>query len=211
VEEVEYHSRLSKVGMGRPRARLFATFAFATAAATWLGFITFILFLILRGVFGLINDVSAILLALVQLPVALGARALLRVRFPRLSSAAAILGVSASVMGAIGLGSLVFKPFIPWNFPEPYPGAGAYGLGIIGPGVGGLWQILVGLLSLRSGALPRTVGRLCLLAGIGYVAVWAGFTTGGVSSPVGAVGGLLALIAGPLWLIGLGRKFNSMA
>ena len=193
------------------RARTFATFAFAAAAATWLGFLTFVLFLVFRGAFGPVNDASGVLLASVQIPVVIGVHQLLRNSSPRWSIVAATLGVIGSAMGVIGLGSLLLKSLIPWDFPEPYAGAGAYGLGILGPGVGGLWQVLVALITLASGGLGKRVGWLCLLAGLGYVLVTSGFTTGGVSSPIGSIGGVLALITGPLWLIGLGRKFRSIA
>ena len=185
-------------------------YAYAAGVAFILAIVFIALFFAVGQPWGSLNDLSFAIWAILQIPVALA----LDRRFRAKSSALNRLAVGIAVLGflllAVSSVLIILHALGIVQFFQFQPGTGPYGAGFVAFVLAGLWLVLVGLLSRRSGALPATSAWLAILAGIGNIVSIVLFALIGLSAPpvVFAVGGiayLLVLIAYPVWIFWVGR------
>ncbi len=172
--------------------------ALIAAAATVVGAVTLVLFFSKGGRWGLLNDVSSIVMMLAKIPVL---AYLATVTDPYLAPGVAMVVAGIGLLGMVGAsvsqGLLVarvrtYQELLPWTL-----GFGA---------VVGIWYVLIGITGTRSG-LPDILVLLALAAGAGYVATNYGFWRGNERHPVSVAGGIVALIASTVFLVWVGISF----
>ncbi len=171
--------------------------AFVSAGATIFGFVTLITFFMVGDPFGIMNDVSSIIIVLTALPVLFALHQLHRSAAPTGSLVALIIGVIAALSAAVF--QIIFIVT-----------RKTYGDSVtLSYGIFGLSLVIYGYLALTDKTLPRGLAWFGIVAGIGYVLVIAGFILGGENHPLTYVGGLAAIIGYPTWAIWLGRQLLS--
>jgi hypothetical protein len=181
-----------------------------------IGFVSLMLFFIVGGPFGTLNDLSAVPVALLLIPLVLSLYRLHVADHPALSLLAALAGAAGFGLTAVGSALLVAGRI---DFEQSLlPGVG--GLGLIG-----LWMWLNCAMGLADHSLPRLLGWTGLLIGVPLsLLLPAVFQTGNIADLMAASAGQTAsagsisplanllLTAGficyaglPLWFIGAGR------
>jgi len=148
---------------------IYGWFAYLSAAATILTFITGILFFSIGKPFGKINDISSVFQVLFMIPLAIILARTLPARYLTLGLIAAIIGVSGMILSTIGQSLLVFGRIDFQGSLKFFPAGGAIGI----------WLIFVCLLGTGSGLLPPFFTWIGILAGIGYLVTVIGFPYSG--------------------------------
>src|SRR4030067_1347664 len=141
--------------------------AYVSAAATIFGFVTLITFFIVGDPFGIMNDVSSVVIVLSALPILFSLYQLHRSAAPTGSPIALIIGVIA------GLSAAVYQ-IIFIITRKTYGDSVTLSYGIFG-----LSLVIYGYLALTDKMLPPGLALLSIVAGIGYVLVITGFILGG--------------------------------
>jgi hypothetical protein len=173
--------------------------AYVSAAANILGFVTLIAFFAVGEPFGVINDLTTIILALSMVLLAFVLHELHQRTAPRLSFGAFVIGVLAMLSAAV-LQTLFVLGSI--NF-------GLTAVAVpVAVGVIGVWLEINSYIGPSSGTLPRGLIWVGIVAGGGYVLAIVGFLLGG-QHPLAAVGGLTAVICYPIWAVWFGRLLLS--
>jgi hypothetical protein len=174
--------------------------AYVSAAANILGFVTLIAFFALGEPFGVINDLTTVILGLSMVPLAFVLHKLHRRAAPRLSFGAFVIGVLAMISAVVLQALLVL-------------GLVEIGLTLVAVPVAfsviGVWLVLNSYLGHSSRTLPSGLIWAGIVAGGAFVLVIVGFILGGQQHPLAAVGGLTAVICYPVWAIWLGRLLLS--
>jgi hypothetical protein len=174
--------------------------AYVSAAANILGFVTLIAFFAVGEPFGVINDLTTVILALSMVPLAFVLHRLHQRTAPRLSVGAFVFGIFAMVSAAVLQALLVL-------------GRVRFELTLVAVpvafGVIGLWLVLNSYLGRNSGTLPSGLIWIGIIAGSALVLVLVGVLLGGPQHPLAAVGGLTAVICYPVWAIWFGRLLIS--
>lgn len=179
----------------------YAWFAYLSAAATVVTFITGILFFTIGKPFGKINDISSVFQVLFMIPLAYILARMLPARYLSLGMIAGIIGVVGMFTSAIGQSLLVFGRIDFQGSLKFFPAGGAIGI----------WLISISLLGNTSGLLPRLYIWLGILAGIGYLLTVIGFLRGGQESTLFYSGAFILGICYPIWGIWLGRLLSTGA
>lgn len=169
-----------------------------SAGATIFGFVTLITFFIVGDPFGIMNDVSSVLIVLSALPVLFALHQLHRSAAPTGSLIALIIGVLGGLSAAIFATITIITRKTTYGDPVS-----------LSYGVFGLSLVLYGCLALTDKLLPRGLAWFGIVAGIGYILVITGFILGGENHPLTYIGGLAAIIGYPTWAIWLGRRLLS--
>jgi hypothetical protein len=170
--------------------------AFSSAAANILGFVTLVAFFAVGEPFGVINDLTTVILALSMVPLAFVLHELHRRAAPRLSFGAFVIGVVAMVSAA-ALSALLVLGLVGVELTLV---ASPIAFGVIG-----VWLVLNSYLGRSSGTLPSGLIRVGIVAGAAFVLVIVGFLLGGQQHPLAAVGGLTAVICYPIWAVWFSR------
>jgi hypothetical protein len=174
--------------------------AYVSAAANILGFVTLIAFFAVGEPFGVINDLTTVVLALSMVPLAFVLHELHRRAAPTLSFGAFVFGIFAMV-GAAVLQALLVLGLVSFELTlVAVPVAFA---------VIGLWLGLNSYLGRNSGTLPSGLIWIGIIAGAALVLVLVGILLGGPQHPLAAVGGLTAVICYPVWAVWFGRLLLS--
>ena len=176
--------------------------AFLSAAATIGTAITGILFFVLGGRFGPINDAVSVLQMLVMLPVAAGLYLVIRRSDPGLALVATVPGVLGMLVAALLQALLVVRVV---QYEQTIGAVLAAGGGI------GLWLVLANILALVGSALPVGLAICGIVAGVGYVLLAVGFRIGGQEHPLSYAGAGAMLVGYTVWAIWLGYLFASGA
>jgi hypothetical protein len=174
--------------------------AYLSAAANILGFGTLIAFFAVGEPFGVINDLTTVILALTMVPLAFALHKLHRRAAPRLSVGAFLIGVLAMVAAA-ALSTLLVLGLVGVELTLV---ASPLAFGVIG-----VWLVLHSYLGRSSGTLPSGLVWVGIVAGAAFVIVIVGFLLGGQQHPLAAVGGLTAVICYPVWAVWFGRLLLS--
>ncbi len=174
--------------------------AYVSAAANILGFVTLIAFFAVGEPFGVINDLTTIILALSMVPLAFVLHKLHRRAAPRLSFGAFVIGVLAMATTA-ALSALLVLGLVEVELTLV---ASPVAFGVIG-----VWLVLNSYLGRSSGTLPKGLVWVGIVAGGAFVLVIIGFLLGGPQHPLAAVGGLTAVICYPVWAVWFGRLLLS--
>lgn len=170
--------------------------ALANAVLNIAGLVALILFFVLGGFWGPVNDVLSVLWALTYLPILAGLYLLTRPTNPMLSLAALVVGVGAALGFAL-LQSLLVAGQL--SFEQSVIMVTTVG------GVLGLAVLADGLLARVGALLPAGLSWLMVAYGVGFIVAAAGFRAGGWENPLSALGYLVGVIAGLGWTIWLGR------
>ncbi len=174
--------------------------AYVSAAANILGFVTLIAFFAVGEPFGVINDLTTVILGLSMVPLAFVLHKLHRRAAPRLSFGAFVIGVLAMVSAA-ALSALLVLRLVSFELTLV---AVPVAFGVIG-----VWLVLNSYLGRNSGTLPSGLIWIGIIAGSALVLVLVGVLLGGPQHPLAAVGGLTAVICYPVWAIWFGRLLIS--
>jgi hypothetical protein len=177
--------------------------AYVTAVADIIGFVSLFLFFAIGGPAGFINDIASVFLSLSLILPALAWHHLHRSLFPRLSLVNLAIGIIAMFTAAILQAALVVGKVEFEQSLRPVLAANA---------VIGLWFAANGLLASRGsreGTVPRGLGWVSLVTGIGLILIIVGFWIGGESHPFTAVGGLVAFAGMLTWAIWFGKLLIS--
>jgi hypothetical protein len=174
--------------------------AYSSAAANIFGFVTLIAFFAVGEPFGVINDLTTVILALSMVPLAFVLHKLHQRTAPRLSFGAFVIGVLAMVSAAV-LQALLVLRLVKFELTLV---AVPVAFGVIG-----VWLVLNSYFGRSSGILPKGLIRVGIIAGAAYVLVIVGFLLGGQQHPLAAVGGLTAVICYPIWAVWFGRLLLS--
>lgn len=176
-------------------AALAGTSALVAAVATVVGAITLVLFFAKGGLWGLLNDISSIVLMLATVPVLVF---LARFSEPALAPGVALVVAGIGLVGMLGTsvsqGLLVarvrtYQQLLPWTL----------GLGA----VVGAWYVLIGITG-RIAGMPELMAILAVVSGVGHVAIGYGFWRGNERHPLSIVGGVVLLITSTIFLTWLG-------
>jgi hypothetical protein len=173
--------------------------AYVSAAATVVVFVTAILFFAGGGPFGILNDISSVFQVLFMLPVALALYQLLRPSAQFLNTVALATGIVGMLVSGFGQSLLVFGIITYQQSLLFFPAGAAIGI----------WLVLANVQALSSELLPRGLAWAGVLSGASYILTVAGFLLGGQQSPFFYMGGLVLVIAYPIWAIWLGRMLLS--
>jgi hypothetical protein len=174
--------------------------AYASVAATIIGFVTLIAFFAVGEPFGVINDITTVIHALSMVPLAFVLHKLHQRTAPRLSLGALVIGVLAMVTAA-ALQALLVLRLVKFELTLV---AVPVAFGVIG-----VWLVLNSYLGRGSGTLPSGLIWIGIVAGGAFVLVIVGFLLGGQQHHLAAVGGLTAVICYPVWAVWFGRLLLS--
>jgi hypothetical protein len=172
--------------------------ALVAAAATIIGAVTLGMFFAKGGAWGLLNDVSSVVLMLAMVPIA-GAVAILTADLWPINVIVAAMGVVGMLGAATAQALLVtrrgtFRALLPWNL-----GSGA---------IVGVWYIVVGLLGFNT-PLGEWLSALAIISGVGFIAIGIGFWGGNQQSRLALVGGIVLLVSSTWFLTWLGLELLS--
>jgi hypothetical protein len=177
--------------------RLLSWCAYIAAGATIFGFITFVVFFIVGDPFGIMNDVASVVIALTSIPILIMLHTLHRTGSIVLSWTALLVGIASLIVAAITQTMLVLKII---KYEQTIPAT-------IGFGIFGVSLMLYGYLSYTQGTFTRNIAVWGILAGLGYFLVIVGFLLGQQNHPLTYIGGLMSVIAFPVWTIMLGKHW----
>jgi hypothetical protein len=175
--------------------------AYLAAVSTIIGFFSIVIFFIVGDPFGKINDMASVVIALTSIPVLYVLYKLTQVQSPLLTLVVLILGMVAMIVASI-IQSLLVLGFIPYEataFVAPF----AFGLL-------GLCVTVYSYFTFQHKIFSNKLSIWGLIAGIAYILVCVGFILGGQNHPFSYVGGLVAVIAFPIWAILVGRDLLKM-
>ena len=173
--------------------RLAGWSAYLSAAATIISAITLVIFFSVGDPFGIMNDISSVIIGLTGIILLFAMYQLHRSVAPVMSLVAFVFGALAMLTAAVLQMLLVA---IRMDFGE----ITTYAFGVFGASL-----VVYGYLVIVNKTLPRGLGWWGIVAGIGYVLVIMGFILGGENHPLTYIGGLASVIAYPTWAIWLGR------
>ena len=180
--------------------------ALVAAAATVVGAVTLILFFAKGGWWGLLNDISSIVLMLATIPVALAIRLVPIGPLSDWEPGIAAVGIVGMLGAALSQGLLVarrasYEQLLPWTL-----GFGA---------VVGVWYVLIGLAGIGSSLFwdlsPITEERLAIASGISFIALGYGFMRGNERHPLSVIGGIVLVVTSTWFLMWVGLDFISGA
>ena len=181
----------------KPIFRVAGWCGYIAAGATIVGFITFVIFLILGDPFGIMNDIASVIIALTSIPILLVLHQLHRVNYAGASWIGLLLGIAALIVAAVTQTMLVLNVI---EYKQTVPAT-------IGFGVFGISLMIYGYLSRIGESFPRKISTWGIFAGLGYFLVVIGILLGQQNHPLSYVGGLMSVIAFPTWAIMLGNHF----
>ena len=173
----------------------YSIYFYLSAGATFLTFLTGILFFTKGKFWGRINDIFSIIQVLIMIPLAIFFFNLSSTGFQLLKGVALILGLAGMLIAAYGQTLLVFNR-IDFKTSQNYFPAGA-GIGV--------WLILVNSILAGTAEFPLNLIWTGLLAGAGYLAAVIGFLKGGQENSLFAIGALVLGISYPVWAIWLAQ------
>ena len=173
--------------------RLVGWSAYVSAAATIIGAVTLVIFFSVGDPFGIMNDISSVIIGLTGIVILFALYQLHR-------SIAPVMSLVAFVIGALAMLTAAVLQMLLVAIRMDFGVITTYMFGVFGASL-----IIYGYLVLVNETLPRALGWWGIVAGLGYVLVVTGFIVSGPNHPLTYVGGLVSVIAYPTWAIWLGR------
>lgn len=173
--------------------RLAGWSAYLSAAATIIGAVTLVIFFSVGDPFGIMNDISSVIIGLTGIIILFALYQLHRIVAPVMSLVAFVIGALAMLTAAV-LQTLLVAIRMDFGVITTYM------FGVFGASL-----MIYGYLVLVNATLPRALGWWGIVAGLGYVLVVTGFIVSGPNHPLTYIGGLTSVIAYPTWAIWLGR------
>lgn len=185
--------------MSNSTLHILGWFAYLSAIATVLTFITGVLFFSIGKTFGKINDISSVFQVLFMIPLGMATVHLLPVDDFALALVAAIIGVSGMILSATGQSLLVLGRIDFQMSRKFFPAGGAIGI----------WLIVFCILGAYRGQFPPLMAWFGIGAGIGYLVTVVGFLIGGQENKLFYIGAFLLAVSYPAWAIWFGRLLVS--
>jgi hypothetical protein len=174
--------------------RRLRAFLLAGIVAMVLGAVTGAGFFIVGGIFGPISDSASMLIAFTLIPVAVGLDQLFGRNDERRSRIARNIGLTGLGFFALGGFGLVLHAIVfQW-----IPAGVMLGVQFFGILLQGIWLIMIGNLTYRSGIFSRQSGIAAIISGSGYVLFVVGSPFGS-NAPISLIGGMVGLIAFLVW------------
>ncbi len=173
--------------------RLVGWSAYVSAAATIIGAVTLVIFFSAGDPFGIMNDISSVVIGLTGIIILFAMYQLHRSVAPVISLVAFAVGALAMLTAAV-LQTLLVTIRLDFGVITTYT------FGVFGASL-----VVYGYLVIANKTLPRGLGWWGIVAGAGYILVTTGFILGGPNSNLTYIGGLTSVIAYPTWAIWLGR------
>lgn len=167
--------------------------AYVSAIATIVGAVTLVIFFSIGDPFGIINDISSVIIGLTGILILFAMHQLHR-------SAAPVMSLVAFVIGALAMLTAAVLQTLLVAIRMDFGVITTYAFGVFGASL-----MIYGFLVLVNATLPRALGWWGMAAGLGYVLVVTGFIVSGPNHPLTYIGGLVSVIAYPTWAIWLGR------
>jgi len=171
---------------------------YASAIATAATLITGILFFVVGGFIGPVNDVAAIVQVVLMAAVAVILHKVLATAVPTVSWVALVILLVSALVATIGQGALVLRII---NFEQSMQIGLPAGVGF------GVWLILLAFLFWRAGTFGMLLVLLALVSGLSYIAIAIGYWRGGQSHPLFYSGSGIALLAYTGWAYLLAKTF----
>jgi len=171
---------------------------YASAIATAATLITGILFFVVGGVMGPINDVAAIVQVVLMAAVAILLHRVLVTAAPSVSLAALAVLLLSALVATLTQSALVLRII---NFEQSMQFGLPAGVGF------GVWLILLAFLFWRTETFGMLLAVLALLSGLSYIAIAVGYWRGGQSHPAFFSGSAIALLAYTGWAYLLAKTF----
>ena len=159
---------------------------YASAIATATTFITGILFFVVGGLMGPVNDVAAIVQVVLMAAVAVLLHQVLATVAPAVSLAALVILLLSALVATIAQGALVLRII---NFEQSMQIGLPAGVGFA------VWLILLAFLFWRAETFGMLLVILAVLSGLSYIAIAIGYWRGGQSHPAFLSGSAIALLA----------------
>jgi hypothetical protein len=163
---------------------LWGLVAYLMGVVTGTGYFT------IGGVFALLSDLASVLMGLTMIPVVLGLTKMFNYGNPSLAQNAKWIGLIGFSLLTMGGTILSFFYFI-----RAFPGGFGLGMQFAGIFLQAVWLIMVGKLSIQSGAFPNKAAYAGMTAGAGYFAVGLssvfGFNPISILASAAAVGGYI--------------------
>lgn len=163
---------------------------YASAIATATTLITGILFFVVGGLMGPVNDVAAIVQVVLMATVGVLLHQVLATAAPALSLVALIILLISASIATVGQCALVLRII---NFEQSMQIGLPAGVGL------GVWLILLAFLFWRTGTFGMLLVILAALSGLAYIAIAIGYWRGGQAHPVFYGGSAIALFAYTGW------------
>jgi carbonic anhydrase/acetyltransferase-like protein (isoleucine patch superfamily) len=151
--------------------------AYLSAAATIIGAVTLVIFFSVGDPFGIMNDISSVIIGLTGIILLFSMYHLHRSVAPVMSLVAFVIGALAMLTAAV-LQTLLVA--IRMDFGE----ITTYAFGVFGASL-----VVYGYLVIANKTLPRGLGWWGIVAGTGYILVTTGFILGGPNSILTYLGG----------------------
>jgi hypothetical protein len=172
--------------------------AYLFGVATGIGYFT------IGGIFALLSDMSSVMMGLTMIPVVLGLAKLFDSEKSGLARNARRVGLAGFTL--LALGGFVLSLFY---FIQSLPGSIALGAQFAGIFLQGIWLIMVGMLTLQTGALPRKPAWAGIIAGAGYFVVAASSAFG--FNPISGLGSAMGVVGYILWTLWTRSALRSQA
>lgn len=151
-------------------------------------------------IFGLISDVTGVVLFLLLIPVALAAHRILNPISPSVSLVASVIGIAAMLVYAV-LQAALLLGLVQYEQSLPYM--------LLTIGLVGVWLFLTGVLAFWMDAFPAGLAWVGMIGGLGLVLSLVGFWIGGQEHPLAGIGFLVSFFALPIWCFWLSRLLKS--
>ncbi len=158
--------------------------------------VTLILMFAVAAFFGPVNDAISVVWCLTFIPLAVFFYRLNQPVNAPLSLVTAVVGAAAMLVFAVAQMLLVLQVV---SFEQ------TMGLVLSLGAVIGAWALLNGFMARSSGALPQTMTWLMILFGFSFMVTAVGWYRSGPENPLVMIGFLIGAVAGPIWVIWLGR------
>lgn len=180
-----------------PDDRMVGQWLLIALVSMLLGAVTGIGFFAVGGIFAPLSDAASVMIGLSLIPVALGLDRLFHPFEPRLSRRAMRTGVAGlSLFAAGGLLLVLYHTLFGW-----LPEALAFGVQFLGILIQGIWLVMVGVLTLRSGVFDRSVGWAAAASGSAYLLMCISFPfdPGGPAVIMTALVAVVCFCAWAIW------------
>jgi hypothetical protein len=166
------------------------------------GVLTGIGYFTIGGIFALLSDAASIAMAVTMIPVVLGLAKIFERHNKEFSKIARLVGLTGFTL--LGTGGAILVLFY---FLRTLPGGLGLGMQFAGIFLQGIWLMLVGILSQKTGTFSQKVSIAAIVGGVGYFVVGAGSAFG--FSPILYLASAVSVGAYVLWALWTRAELSS--
>jgi hypothetical protein len=166
------------------------------------GVLTGIGYFTIGGIFALLSDAASVAMGLTMIPVVLGLAKIFERQNPEFSKIARLIGLTSFSLMSLGGAILVIFYFL-----RTFPGGFGLGIQFAGIFLQGIYLMLVGILSQKTGTFSQKVSIAAIVGGVGYFVVGAGSAFG--FSPILYLASAVSVGAYVLWALWTRAELSS--